>query len=176
MGAKDATVEVVPGGFVLRYERWYPHPVEQVWSALTDDDELAGWLAAARLDVAVGGEVMLHWLNTDDEDGEAILHGRITALRAPELIEYATDIHGLMRWELHGEHEGTTLRFTDDSPAPGEHLLKVLAGWHIHLDHLEDALDGRPVDWSSWTPNTRATGSGLSWSDHYQRYSARLGR
>src|SRR6478735_12661934 len=125
MGAKDATVEPVAGAFVLTYERWFPHPVERVWSALTDDDELAGWLAAARLDLTVGGEVMLHWLNTDGggegntEGNEALLHGVITALEPPTLIEYETDLHGLMRWELRGDvgdPAGTTLTFTNTSP------------------------------------------------------------
>ena len=52
----------------------------------------------------------------------------------------------------------------------------MLAGWHIHLDHLEDALDGTPVDWPEWTPRTRAVRSGLSWDDHYARYASRLAR
>ena len=26
----------------------------------------------------------------------------------------------------------------------------MLAGWHVHLDFLEEALDGKPVDWPNW--------------------------
>jgi len=87
-----------------------------------------------------------------------------------------------MRWELRSaagtaaDRPGTALTFVNRSPASDEHLLLVLAGWHIHLDHLEDALDGTPVDWSTWSPATRAVGSGLSWNDHRQRYSDRAGR
>jgi hypothetical protein len=46
----------------------------------------------------------------------------------------------------------------------------VLAGWHIHLDHLADALDGRPVDWSSWSEDQRP-----KWQEIHDRYAARLG-
>lgn len=183
VGAKDATVERVAGEVVLRYERWYPHRAARVWSALTEPDELACWLAAAAIDLSVGGEVMLHWLTGDDEGGEAILHGAITALTAPAppsetsrtaLLEYATDVHGVLRWELRREADGTLLAFTETNAVAGDFLLKVIAGWHLHLDHLEDHLDGSAVDWESWTPHTRARGSGLSWSDHYTRYASRL--
>ena len=173
MKAPDATYVSRDGAFVLRYERRLDHPVDRVWAALTEPDELAGWLAAAMLEPSVGGEVMLHWLNTDDEGNEAILHGVITGWTPPELLEYATDIHGLMRWELRADGDGTALTFVNENDHSADHLLLVLAGWHIHLDHLEDALDGTPVDWSTWSPATRARGSGLSWNDHWQRYSDR---
>jgi len=25
-----------------------------------------------------------------------------------------------------------------------------LGGWHVHLDHLADVLDGESVDWPNW--------------------------
>ena len=25
-----------------------------------------------------------------------------------------------------------------------------LAGWHVHLDHLQEALEGKSVDWQHW--------------------------
>ena len=33
---------------------------------------------------------------------------------------------------------------------PDEYRTSVMAGWHVHLDFLEDALDGKPVDWPNW--------------------------
>jgi hypothetical protein len=49
---------------------------------------------------------------------------------------------------------------------PDEYLTEVLAGWHIHLDFLKDALDGRPVDWPNW-PRDR-------FDVHHRRYDASM--
>ena len=40
------------------------------------------------------------------------------------------------------------------------------AGWHVHIDFLEDALDGRPVDWPHW-PKER-------WEKHNEVYEASM--
>jgi hypothetical protein len=59
-------------------------------------------------------------------------------------------VHGRLRWELAARPGGCLLTFTCTIGVPPEHLTKHMAGWHIHLDHLVDALDGRPVDWPRW--------------------------
>jgi hypothetical protein len=43
----------------------------------------------------------------------------------------------------------------------------VLAGWHIHLDHLADGLAGRAQDWQRWTEEQLPR-----WQDH-DRYASR---
>jgi uncharacterized protein YndB with AHSA1/START domain len=171
----DATVERRGDRTVLRYERRLAHPVERVWRALTEPGELAGWLAEAEVEPRLGGRIVLRWLNTDEQGDSAVARGTITRFEPPHVLEYDTDIHGLLRWELHDDGDGCLLTFTNATPAPDDHLTKVLAGWHIHLDHLEDALAGEPVDWPAWTPGTTARASGLSWADHERRYAARLG-
>ena len=45
----------------------------------------------------------------------------------------------------------------------------MIAGWHVHLDHLEDALAGRAVDWARWDEEHRP-----AWQAHHDRYAARL--
>src|SRR5688500_533973 len=47
--------------------------------------------------------------------------------------------------------DGTLLSFTAEAQLPEEYELEVLAGWHIHLDHLEHVLDGGRIDWASWS-------------------------
>jgi uncharacterized protein YndB with AHSA1/START domain len=161
------------GRHVLRFERDLGHPVERVWAALTEPGELAGWLAQADLELTEGGRVELRWLNTDEDGNRAIARGTVTALDPPALLELDTDIHGLLRWELSEQAGGCRLTVTNVTPAPDDFLTKVLAGWHIHLDQLEDALAGRPTDWSDWTPDRRA-GSGASWTDHERAYAERV--
>lgn len=162
------TIEQAGNRHVLRYERQLDHPVEKVWSALTEPAELRNWLAAAEeLELTEGGAIALRWLNVPDDIGEwedkgvdipedhdpsAPIRGTITELDPPRLIEYETDQMGLMRWDLSGEGDGCTLTFTNTIELPEEAPPEqTLAGWHIHLDHLEVVLAGGEIDWSNWT-------------------------
>jgi uncharacterized protein YndB with AHSA1/START domain len=165
------TVEEVEGRKTLRFERRLAHPVEKVWSALTDPEQLAGWLAAAdELELAVGGRVVLRWLNTKgrkdwerygvilpdefDPEAEDVVSGTFTTIDPPRLLEMDTDAFGALRWELSETGSGCTLTFTNTLPEDfaDEMAPQTLAGWHSHLDALAEALAGRPmVDWSKWS-------------------------
>ena len=168
MNAPLGTIEEQGGKHVLRYERRFAHPVERVWTALTDPDELRGWLAAAEeLELREGGAISLRWLNVpddtqeweekgveipEDHDINAPVRGTITRLDPPNLIEYETDQMGVMRWELRGESNGCALTFTNTIELPEGHPPEqTLAGWHSHLDHLAAALAGERIDWANYT-------------------------
>lgn len=168
MNARLGTIEEQGSKHVLRYERRLAHPVEQVWAAITEPDELRGWLAAAEeLELREGGAISLRWLNVpddtqeweekgieipEDHDMHAPVRGTITRLEPPHLIEYETDQMGVMRWELRGDGNGCALTFTNTIELPeGQPPEQTLAGWHIHLDHLDEMLAGHEIDWSNWT-------------------------
>ena len=156
------TIETIGDGrYVLRYERRLRHPVENVWAALTEPRQIEEWWARAQIELAEGGRARLEWLN-----GDAVAEARITRLQPPHAIEFDTDIHGRLLWELRPDDQGTHLTLTVTAQLPDEHVTEVLAGWHVHLDFLEDALDGRPVDWADW-PSDR-------WEVHHQRYEASM--
>jgi uncharacterized protein YndB with AHSA1/START domain len=158
------------GTHVLRYERRLRHPVARVWRALTEPSELVGWLARAQVELRPGGPVRLEWLNSDDEGNQAIATGTVARVDPPRLIEYDTDIHGLLRFELEPDgQDATVLRFTVIHHDLDEHLDKVAPGWHIHLEHLDDLLDGRPVDWERWDEEHRPR-----WHEIQERYAAIL--
>jgi uncharacterized protein YndB with AHSA1/START domain len=163
----DGTLERHDGHQLIRFERRLAHPVERVWRALTEPDELAAWLALTELDLEVGGRVVLTWQNTDEEGNTAVARGTVSALDPPRLLEFDTDIHGRLRWELEPDGDGTALSFSAEVDLPDEYESEVIAGWHIHLDHLEDALEGQPVDWSRWDDDHRPT-----WQEHHDRYAA----
>jgi uncharacterized protein YndB with AHSA1/START domain len=164
----DGTIEQRGDTRVLRYERRLDHPIERVWAALTEPAELRGWLAEADVDLVLGGRVHLRWLNTDDEGNTAVATGTITALEPPHLLELDTDIHGVLRWVLRDDDGATDLTFTVTTSAPDDQLLLALSGWHIHLEHLADALAGRPVDWPRWGDEHRPR-----WDEIHARYAAR---
>jgi uncharacterized protein YndB with AHSA1/START domain len=163
------SVSVREGRYVLRFERHLPHPIERVWAALTDPDELIGWLARAEVDLVEGGRIELHWLNTDEQGNSAVARGTLTRVEPPRLLEYDTDIHGLLRWELRENGDGCVLTFTNVTPAPEDNLPLVLAGWHIHLDHLADALRGHLVDWPRWNDDQMGR-----WTEYRDAYAAGL--
>ena len=149
------------GRYVLRYDRRLRHPVEKVWAALTDPARVEEWLARAEVELAAGGRVRLEWLNAD-----AVAEGRITRLEPPHAIEFDTDIHGRLLWELQPDGDGTRLTLTVTAELPDDYLASVRAGWHSHLDFLEEALDGRPIDWPNWPMHV--------WEKHNAVYEASM--
>ena len=93
----------------------------------------------------------------------------MTAFDPPRLLEVDTDRHGILRWELEPDGDGCRLIFTASYPEKDpEKRSTLLSGWHIHLDHLVDALDGNPQDWPRWMDEQRPY-----WQAHHDRYAAR---
>jgi uncharacterized protein YndB with AHSA1/START domain len=165
---REGTLEHRGDRQVIRFERRLDHPVERVWRALTEPGEMAKWLALAELDLREGGGVVLTWQNTDDEGNTAVARGTVSALDPPRLVEFDTDIHGRLRWELEPDGDGTALTFTAEAQLPEEYELQVLAGWHIHLDHLEEVLGGGTIDWPNWSTEHRP-----AWDRIRDGYAAR---
>lgn len=134
------------GKAVVRFERHLAHPVERVWSALTEPGELIRWWGDAQVDLREGGRFDMRWLNVDDEGNRAEMHATITRLEPPHVLETSGDMHGVLRWELRPEDGGTLLTFSSTLELPEEFRTKVLAGWHMHLDCLAEALEGGRAD------------------------------
>jgi uncharacterized protein YndB with AHSA1/START domain len=151
---------------VLRFERHLAHPIERVWAALTDPGELVGWWGEAEVDLIEGGRFTVRWLNTDEHGNSVVMHATITRLDPPNLLETRGDVHGVLRWELHPDGNGTVLTFSSTLDLPEEYRTMVLAGWHYHLDAIAETLDGRPADIAN-LPNDR-------WERVHERYVARL--
>lgn len=163
----DGVVEQRDGRTVLRFQRRLRHPIERVWAALTEPARLREWLAEAELDPTVGGAVRLRWLNSDDEGNQAVMDGSVTALDPPRLLEISGEPHGVLRFELAEDGAGTRLVFTV-TPPTADGIDLALPGWHIHLEHLDAALDGRPVDWAHWARDHRPR-----WEALHDAYAAR---
>ena len=158
----DGVLENVDGQQVLRFERRLNHPIERVWAALTDPDELIGWLGAAEVDLPAG-RYTLHWQN----EGGPTMAAKITELDPPRILEYEGDPHGRLRWELHPDGDTTLLTFTATGTYPADQVALALAGWHFHLDALSGFLAGTLIDWPHWPQD--------QWDLHYRRYIAHLG-
>ena len=176
------TLELRGNQHVLTYERRLDHPIDTVWSALTEPEELIAWWGQADVDLVEQGRFTLRWLNTDEEGNGSALEATITELDPPRRLELSgawgsqrpdwgsgdaleDPVDVVMRWDLDPHDAATTLRFECIGELPADYVTKTLAGWHWHLDALADALDGRRTDLAD--PQ--------GWEPIHERYAERLG-
>lgn len=121
----------------LRIERWFPHPPEKVWQAITEPDGLGHWFPAA-----VGGERAVGQTLSFTFEGQDAPHsyGRITAWEPPRLFEFTWQ-EDVLRFELRRDGDGCLMIFIhvlgDRATAPA-----TAAGWHVCVDALAAWLDG----------------------------------
>lgn len=144
---------------------------EAVWAMLTDPEKTQMWWAKVRGQARTGSSFDLKWLNVKDE-GHGIetdwWNGRVTEAQEPRVLELSNSMHGRIRIELEPEQGGTKLTFSNTVAVPGEVVLMSLAGWHVHLDHLCEALDGKSVDWQRWWEDFYPC-----WEQIHAQYAAR---
>jgi uncharacterized protein YndB with AHSA1/START domain len=167
----EGTIQPFEGRSLVRFERRYPHPVERVWAAITEPDQLRRWWGDGdiRLDLVEGGRYDVVTTGpaelTDamiEFGAEEALERHDTVLRVdpPRLFEHTFHGSSVVRWELQADGDGCLLRLTHTMTAPAgpEDSAKALAGWHTLLDLLEPLLDGAPEPWTRahWDRNHEA--------------------
>jgi uncharacterized protein YndB with AHSA1/START domain len=139
----NGTLTTVAGRPVLRFERRLKHPVEKVWKAITDPDELAHWfpqrvegefVTGGKLRFPFGEEVVLDGEVVPDFDGEVL------EVDPPRVLAYTWG-EDVLRFELIPEGDGCLLVFTDTVADRGK-AARDGAGWHVCLEGLEARLDG----------------------------------
>ena len=141
--SRDGTVHESEGLIVLRYERRIAHPVEDVWRAITDPEELGGWHWQAEIDLVPGGRYVSHHGSGEEE---TVVEDRVLRVEPPTLFEHTfwveTAPRSVVRWELTPVDGGTELVLTH-SFGPDEVPNRALnaAGWHHILDTLAERLD-----------------------------------
>ena len=151
---------IVTESGAVRFERLLPAPVERVWEYLTDGELRGRWFAQGAWDLRLGGRIALVFHNSRlSAEGETLPEkfrkyegmetaGRILELDPPRLLvhsweeEDGTETH--VRWELEPRGEETLLTLTHSRLPTLTMTRDVSAGWHLHLDSLEDVLAGRP--------------------------------
>jgi uncharacterized protein YndB with AHSA1/START domain len=140
------TFETIEDRPALRFERRLAHPIEPVWRALTEPDELAHWFPSA-----VSGELQpgATLTFTFAQHEAPTMHGDVTELEPPRVLAfYWGDDH--LRFELDPLEDGCRLRFTCLLDAR-EKAARDAAGWHVCLDRLERVVAGeRSADDEAW--------------------------
>jgi uncharacterized protein YndB with AHSA1/START domain len=131
--------ELAGGRVELRFERWFAHPREKVWRALTEPDELRRWFVEVldydRSTLTFTPGAALAFV----AGGLPAGRGVVVTCEPPALLEYTWDDETL-RWELAAADGGCRLVFTNTVADAGT-ATAVDPGWDLGLKRLASALD-----------------------------------
>ena len=151
------------GKGAVRMEDVYDTNADDLWSAVTDPDRLARWIAVVAGDLRVGGT--FHARFTSGWEGP----GRVEICRQPERLLLVMAPGSADETEIEatitpiGEH---TRLVIEERGIPINHLPGHGAGWQTHVEDLAAHLAGRAVqDWQArWlelTPSYNVTSDEL---------------
>jgi len=116
------TIERHDDRYTLRLSRVIAAPLERVWRAIIEPEEIAKWLGATVThDARVEGHMRVDW------EGSYLAGGRILAYDPPRLVEYEWDA-------LPQRDSDSVVRFE---------LREVSGGTELTLTHRGDDLDWR---------------------------------
>jgi uncharacterized protein YndB with AHSA1/START domain len=135
---------------VVTYYREFPHPPEQVWRALTEDQHLEAWFPTT-----IEGERKqgAHLTFRHRDIDLPPMEGEIRAFDPPTLLELTWGPDTL-RFELEPDGNGTALTFKATMPELGK-AARDSAGWHACLANLAYELDGVKAPDSHWRATHR---------------------
>jgi uncharacterized protein YndB with AHSA1/START domain len=146
----------------LKIERLLPGPVERVWAYLTESDLRRQWLAAGKMEMKVDAPFELVWRNEELSDPpgtrpagfpeEQRMESRITELHAPYRLSFTWGERGEVTFDLEPKGDDVLLTVIHRRISDRANMLKIGAGWHMHLDTLVARMTGKKPDpfWDGW--------------------------
>ncbi|MGM0883191.1 MAG: SRPBCC family protein [Bacillota bacterium] len=135
-----AIIKQTENGYIARFERQLKHPVEEVWSLLTENDKLAKWFSEFRVDDLREGGI----IKFDMQDG-TFEELEIIELKMCSVLEYTWG-EDLVRFELYPEPVGCRLVLIEKIKKITNHTPRDIAGWDVCLDVIEALLDSRTIE------------------------------
>jgi uncharacterized protein YndB with AHSA1/START domain len=147
------------GKTTLTFRRVLRHPIQEVWAALTDPQQVEVWfLAKVRREESPGGRLEMEHPNGVHATG------RVLEWRPPRAYEYEWNLpagpnrpggeNSIVRWELTPTEEGTLLVMTHRQLS--RPLAEVFGrGFRVFLDRLAAHLDGTALPDPPWLAQTR---------------------
>jgi uncharacterized protein YndB with AHSA1/START domain len=144
----DGTLAISGEVALIGFERRLGHPVDVVWAALTEPENLAAWLGQGIVEPREGGQVAIRTGTGDRAEQQRLISGRVLAWEPPYVFEHEWVQPGLdisvVRYELEPAGTETILKFTHRRNVT-RFATGGRAGWHAYLDRLAAHLDGLPV-------------------------------
>jgi uncharacterized protein YndB with AHSA1/START domain len=128
----------------VRLDEVLPHPVEAVWSALTDADAVSEWLMATeRFRPEVGTRFRM---KTEHLSADGWVEAEILELDPPRRMMWAWFIAGHVEpttviFELVPEGDGTRLTLTHAGEIDSEIGARLRDGWPSRIELLRRTLD-----------------------------------
>jgi uncharacterized protein YndB with AHSA1/START domain len=151
------TLRSVDGTGVVRMEDRYDTGIDDLWSALTEPQRLARWIADVEGDLRVGGEFQANF--TSGWEGS----GRVDLCEPPRRLRVTMSPgqkdQTVIEAELVAEGDQTSLA-VEERGLPLDELAAHGAGWQAHVEDLAAHLAGREradwrTRWSELTPSYR---------------------
>jgi uncharacterized protein YndB with AHSA1/START domain len=129
----------------LRFVRRFAHPVERVWAAITESEQLRFWMPCDIVgERRAGADITLPFWPAQVEKyqlEETTLTGRIEAWEPPAVFQWTWGGDSL-RFELEPTDAGTTMTFTTWLQSPDlDEAAGAAGGYHICLRALQLLLD-----------------------------------
>ena len=126
--------------WTMRYSRFYPHPIEAVWAAVTEAEQLEVWFAPAcgvSVEPRLGGRCAFAFGSADQ-----VHDGTITEFDPPRIVHYQLAGSSL-RFELEAVDGGTKMDFVHAfEPRDGDPWHPdFVVGFHLMLDQIGPLLD-----------------------------------
>ncbi|HET7013215.1 MAG TPA: SRPBCC family protein [Streptosporangiaceae bacterium] len=150
----------IDGRPAVRFQRSYDHPVERLWTAITDPDELPHWFPSkVAMKAEVGGAIEF----TDDPNAEP-RYGTILVYQPPTKLAYTWGENEL-RFELEpiGDNR-CQLTLFDVLPAQ-DVAARNAAGWTVCLAELDKHVAGEVTG----GPHSETA---EPWREHYDGFVA----
>ncbi len=138
----------------LQFVRLLPGTIDRVWELITDPEQRALWFAGGPTEMKAGGSMQLIFNNSQfcppdpvpekyKDYGDGFV-SKATVLRCEPPALFEIEWEGVVRFELEEQDGKVQLTLTHEKLADShETRTGTLAGWHNHLDILEDRLNSR---------------------------------
>ncbi len=144
----------------VRFERTLPGPIERVWAYITESEKRARWLCSGDTEPRIEGLVEMNFHNAslsplpDDPPPpkycglpeKMSFSGRVTRYEPPACLAHTWDFEDSpseVEYQLRENGDKVLLTITHRKLDSNDEVLSVSAGWHAHLDILEDVLEHR---------------------------------
>jgi len=135
-----ANIEPAGEGYIAEFRRHLLHPIESVWTYLTDNEKLQQWFSELRVDsLREGGRILFDMQNGTFEEMT------ITSLEHNAVLAFTWG-EDAVRFELNPMQDGCLLVMTETIHRITPHTPRDLAGWHVCLDVIASLLDGRDFE------------------------------
>jgi uncharacterized protein YndB with AHSA1/START domain len=139
-------VRALDGRGVVRMEDRYKTDIDDLWSALTNPERLARWIADVHGALHVGGE--FHARFTSGWDGP----GRVDVCEPPRFLQLTLcpgqEDETVIEAHLVAQSDQLTRLVIEERGLPLDELAVHGAGWQAHVEDLSAYLAGHAsIDW-----------------------------